>query len=478
MTHAPTPIAPTAGWCTSLAMILVACTPVTGMPSRDASVADAATDAATDVTAGDVGPAAPDVSVDDVSGCPRGTGSAGVSTPVPFANPDAAAFAHFSATGVRRDDRGRLWFFGRSIGCRRPDAATEPTVLRLLPDGTLDEGFGVGGRVCVSSPQSTAGSNGRIRDVAFHGGRAVLVGAEVASNGTYATGIVALLTDDGRLDPTFAQGGIITFPDGVVPWEFPSRFLSAVAVDDEGITVAGTDYDQFWVGTYGVLSRLTWAGRRDVAFGDAGRVIVTDVQSFAVILPTAWGLLAIGSSRRAAPYLLALDRRGARVPWFGDGGVAQRALSRGLIVNGAIADSRGGYVIAGSSGGAARLETLVAAAVRFDGAGRFDESFGAGGVFVSPWLRHPSYLLAPTLARQCDGRLLLAATDRGVVGKVHRLTPDGHPDGTFGVEGTVTVDVLPTWFSPSALFESPLDGVITLLGGNGSMMPMRFALSP
>lgn len=466
--------------CTSvaaaLALSLAACTPVTGRAARDAAPADADAPPVVDA-ADDGGPAALDVVVDDVEGCPRASGPSGVVSTAPFVSSSAAAFERFGAISARVDGRGRIWMFGQSVRCLRPEAMGELAVLRLLPDGTLDARFGEGGRACLSSPQAVGGSYGDVQDLAFHGERVVVAGSELAANGM-ATGVVAVLTDDGRPDPAFAQGGFFTFPNGV-PWDFPVRYLSALSVSDEGVVVAGTDLNRFAIGTYGVLWRLDWSGRRDVTFGEAGRVVVPQVQSFSVLLPTPWGLLAAGSSRRSAPYLLALDRRGAPVPWFGRDGVAQRSLTRGLLVNGALADSRGGYVLAGSWGDVTRLDTLVAAAVRFDAAGGFDPTFGVGGVFVSPWLRHPSYLLARTLARQCDGRLLLGATDRGIVAKVHRLTPDGRLDVSFGVEGTATVDILPTWLSPTALFASPDDGAITLLGVTGNHMPpRRFTLSP
>ncbi len=467
-----------------LVAALVACTPIVGVRDSDAATdADVALQQLPDVASSDVGSsdvvaAIDDVAVDDVSGCPGSSGAAGVPSLRPFDDPRARAFVGFGHSGAVVDGRGRIWLVGVASGCRRAGAALEPAVVRLLPDGTVDDSFGVGGRVCVSSPQAMDGSAAYLRDVTFVGERAVLVGSETVRPGALAAGLVVVLRDDGAPDPAFAQGGVFTFPDAV-SWDFPLRYLTAVVADEEGITVAGEDIHPFSIGTYGVVVRLRWDGSVDRTFGEAGRVVAPEVQGIGTLLRTAWGLLVVGTTRRSAPYLLALDPRGARVPWFGVGGAAERALPQGMLLRSAVADSRGGYVVAGSWGDVTRLDTLTSAAVRFDHAGRFDASFGAGGVFVSPWLRHPSYLLNHMLARQCDGRLLLGATDRGIIGKVHRLTPDGRLDVSFGVGGTATLDLSPTPFSPTAIFVSPTDGAITTLGATGNLtLPRRFVLSP
>lgn len=75
-------------------------------------------------------------------------------------------------------------------------------VLRFLPDGRLDPGFGVGGAAVLTQTDP-----GEARGIALQpDGRIVVTGAAWCAEKCFAA---ARLTPDGQLDPSFGDGGIV-----------------------------------------------------------------------------------------------------------------------------------------------------------------------------------------------------------------------------------------------------------------------------
>src|SRR5262249_13850637 len=110
-------------------------------------------------------------------------------------------------------------------------------LVRYNPDGTLDAGFGSGGRVTLhtaAAAYAAAGAGGL-----QPGGRIIVAGSSAASNSQRI--LLAGYLPDGRLDPTFGTGGVVLTD---IPGGGFAGFLSAsstpmaIAPDGE-ITVGG-----------------------------------------------------------------------------------------------------------------------------------------------------------------------------------------------------------------------------------------------
>jgi uncharacterized delta-60 repeat protein len=131
---------------------------------------------------------------------------------------------------------------------------------RFKPDGSLDEGFGVGGRVTIGF-----GRDARAHALAIQSDGRIVTGGFV-NNGSSADGALARHNPDGTIDDTFGLAGRVRTDFG------GRNFGSALAFLSDGkIIVAGADdfppYYDF------ALARYEPDGSRDVAFGREGTVL-------------------------------------------------------------------------------------------------------------------------------------------------------------------------------------------------------------
>ena len=274
-------------------------------------------------------------------------------------------------TGLAIDSEGRI-LLARSYG----------KVARFLPDGSPDAGFGVGGLATQPALEASPGpSNASPDQIALTpDGRILLAGQfEDRAGPTQPSDLlVARLTTDGKLDPSFAGG-------------------SGFEVTDIG-------------------------GNQDVASSLAvlpdGRAIVG-------------GTTGASGSELSQIALARYTTDGSLDPGFGSGGVAvirPRSASKDFI-SALIVDPQGRTIATGRAGG----EITV---VRYLKGGKPDPGFGVDGVVRSRATSAPLGDKAESLARLDDGRLLVGSgSPEG--GAVLAYKPDGEPDRSFGREGIV-----------------------------------------
>jgi uncharacterized delta-60 repeat protein len=134
-------------------------------------------------------------------------------------------------------------------------------IVRYNTDGTLDSGFGAGGKVTFelgSSAQSQA-----IHSIGFQAdGKIVVAGTTVAS------AALARLNRDGSLDSSFGRAGQVTTffvsPSGA---NIPEEISNVLVRPDGRILVTGTAGSDFFV------TRYKADGELDQTFGQAGMVV-------------------------------------------------------------------------------------------------------------------------------------------------------------------------------------------------------------
>jgi uncharacterized delta-60 repeat protein len=161
------------------------------------------------------------------------------------------------ALGVQPD--GKILAAGRATALHSVTPG-DFAVVRYSPNGSLDPGFGGGGKV-----RTDFGGTEDALDLALQpDGKIVVVGAAGWSGAPWA---VARYNPDGSLDSSFDG-------DGKIVTEFGGQQgASGVAVQPDGkIVVAGWSADPSGAARAFALARYEVNGRLDGSFGDGGRV--------------------------------------------------------------------------------------------------------------------------------------------------------------------------------------------------------------
>ena len=154
---------------------------------------------------------------------------------------------------------------------RQPPTTTTSSVVRLKPDGTLDQTFGIDGRSYSGFGALLGGTHDLASAVAIDAQGHIVV-AGTADTGTNNTGSyfgVIRLQDNGYSDSSFGIGGrsYSGFQD-LVGGSYDGA--KAVAIDAQGrIVVAGTAIGDS--GSYSCVTRLQDNGYSDYSFGIGGR---------------------------------------------------------------------------------------------------------------------------------------------------------------------------------------------------------------
>lgn len=254
------------------------------------------------------------------------------------------------ATRVLLQPDGRIVLAGFATTVYTP--ATDDTgfaVARLNADGTLDGGFGNGGRAVAEIGQLDFGYAAALQP----DGKIVVAGRVSYSRGDESDVGVARFNADGTLDTGFGSQGTRTF-DLSANWDEASAML----VQPDGRLLLAVAYSDVGNFAFGLL-RLTPAGERDAGFGTDG---------------FAWRHIGSGND---SPSALALQPDG-------------RIVVAGHAVNTAT--------------------SFDVALARFGSEGTPDSSFGIGGAHVFDLFNGSDG--ASDLVLQPDGRIVAAGSAR------------------------------------------------------------------
>lgn len=342
------------------------------------------------------------------------------------------------------------------------------TMMRYLPDGTLDSTFGNGGIV------DTMGGKGavtfeQINALAVQTDyKIVAVGPLCASGRTWNFGI-ARYAANGQLDKTFAKTGKV-----VLAFGSKECWPRGVAIQTDGkIVVAG------YVGDYPFVVRLNPNGSLDSTFGSSGKFTYNGAmgQFHAMILQTvgteqrvlAAGELVVNNVRVNG--LMRLTSRGVIDSSFGSGGIVTTdILGWGGSYNGLAADPEGRLVAVGEATTGPLTghydSNKAMAVVRYLRDGRLDTSFNAVG---TRWeLPRPGENLwgasGKAVAVRSDGSILVVGrTDRGAI---WRFNPDGTPDVNFSADGLVETAMMIDYEEDA----QPILNGLTMLGSGQFMV--------
>jgi uncharacterized delta-60 repeat protein len=228
-----------------------------------------------------------------------------------LAGPDGAALG-----SMAMDSGGNIVLVGSRSG-------EVPLVIRLLPDGTPDPAFGVGGTVDGSS----LGLAGRATGVLARPDGAVIFTVAAGSS----TLIVARLLVNGALDPAFAGTGVANLPRDPVTTG-AGLGATALALGPSGtLLVAGTELSSG--GTQQVIvARVRGNGALDKRFGTRGFARIAragrNLSPTSLTRDSAGRVLIAGIARPPRAMIVRLRPSGRRDTRFGTRGVTFPVLGR------------------------------------------------------------------------------------------------------------------------------------------------------
>ncbi|MEP7083362.1 MAG: hypothetical protein ABI854_01395, partial [Betaproteobacteria bacterium] len=294
------------------------------------------------------------------------------------------------------DAAGRVLIAGYSVS----DAYYRCTIVALLPSGMPDPAFGESGLLRIElQPDKDTYCIG----IATQADKIIVLGIE---DGSPSPASLRRLSADGTLDTTFGAAGIVSLPIvGNVYWR------SATVAADGSIFVTGAD------DANGYVLKLTAIGAIDSAFATSG-IFRTPFASAGLFPPKvlADGSLLAAGFHSGNHVVMHIAPNGTLDPAFGVGGVAEFSYGVGYSAIG-VDVQKDGKIVAGL-----RLNTAAntwrLAAIRLNGDGSLDPSYGDGGISIldSAGVDETTYgmALAPDGKLWLFGRADLSDADTGL----------------------------------------------------------------
>ena len=278
---------------------------------------------------------------------------------------------------------------------------------RYNANGSLDTTFGNGGKVTTD-----LSANDEVHAMALQtDGKIVAAGSATPLVGSQSFALARYNTD-GSLDATFGAGGTITT-------DFFGFIDSAddVAIQPDGrIIAAGQSYSQpFPDFTDFALARYNTDGSLDTTFGSGGKV-TTDFSGFrdegrSLVLQRDGRIVvsgaAVGQSGATDFALARYKSDGALDPTFGIGGKVTTDFFGGFeSANDSAIYPNGKIVLAGGAG--TRFGPAGFGLAQYDVNGMLDPTFGIGGKITTVFPSNAFGAGALAMAIQSDGKIVAA----------------------------------------------------------------------
>ena len=319
------------------------------------------------------------------------------------------------AHGVAIQSDGKIVVVGFAVVGRTPRNLSnfDFALARYHIDGTLDLGFGTGGKV-------TTDFNG-VADRGFAvaiqtDGKIVVVGDAGfdTPNGVGADFGLARYNADGTLDTTFGNGGKLTTDIAggidIAHNVIVSQGNGAILVSGAGTTAGDAGLDQTG------LARYDTHGVLDGSFGTGGKITLTGKRvNEGLVLQGDGKILLAGSvsvgifpARSSQFALMRLTANGSPDNGFGTAGLVTTPFSTQDDFGRAVAvQADGRIVVAGQSSNRSNPDFAVA---RFSDNGTLDSSFGTGGKLTIDFFG--SFDGAENVLMQPDGKIVLGGFAR------------------------------------------------------------------
>ncbi len=339
---------------------------------------------------------------------------------------------------------GKIVSAGQAMVSNSPDFGESFlfALVRYNPDGSLDNGFGNGGRVTTRIGIQDAASAVIVQP----DGKIIAAGyANIGSGGNnnFAFAIVRY-NSDGSLDTTFDG-------DGIVLKDLSAGYdqIGGIALQPDGkLVVAG--FTNAGANPDIAMARYNLNGSLDTSFGNGG-IVQTDFLNSAngatemALLPDGKIVVAgtVYDNAGAGDFALArYQANGTLDTAFGDGGkvITNFSGNSSDIASDMKITPDNKIVVAGSTGQPGVWDFAVA---RYNADGSLDTTFDGDGKFVNDFKGTGVQDGAAGVALQQNGKIVVAGDTIGNGGfdfATLRLNPNGTIDSSFGNNGKVITD--------------------------------------
>ncbi len=352
---------------------------------------------------------------------------------------------------IYRLDDGKLLIAG---GATLPNwADIDYFVARLNEDGSLDETFGTNGITQIH----TDGGEDLFYSIAVQpDGKIVLAGQDNVGGFTYMNGALMRLNEDGSIDETFGDDGMVITD---IDYDY-SQFRDLILNEDGSIMAAGScANDKYDI----LLAKYDSDGQPDAGFGDGGIKVLnlntgTD-DAFAIIRHPIDGRILVGGrighgSSKTDLLLMAVNESGDPDSSFAENGLAVLDIKAMEAFTDMTVQENGKIVLCGSSGGTG-LGSNDWTIARFNEDGTIDSTFGeSGGYTITE--AGSFFSEAEAVAIQSTGRIItvgIAANDNNDMGILAYYGDDiATGIGAIQTSGNSAVSVFP----------NPTSGAFTL----------------
>jgi uncharacterized delta-60 repeat protein len=332
--------------------------------------------------------------------------------------------------------------------CAFDNIGRDFTLVRYLPDGSLDNTFGLNGivKTPISSVEDWALSAALQTD-----GKIIVAG--YTWNGNNFDFALVRYHSDGMRDPTFGNGGIV-----MTDFAGNNDKAYGVCIQADGkIVLAGSSGDTGDVDVDVAIARYNPSGVLDESFGIAGKmkVHVGDALFWqaakAIAVQPDGKILATGFTEaydKEGKYVqvcfltLRINSDGNLDNTFGDHGIAITKIGIDDSATSICIQPDGKILVLGSTNEAV-FDNSDMAVVRYQSDGTADNAFGLNGIVKISTENNEDYGRA--LALQQNGQILAVGSTGPGDGSdwdfmIVRINPNGSLDGEFGAGGKVITD--------------------------------------
>lgn len=228
---------------------------------------------------------------------------------------DADLFADDQASAIGLHQDGKIVAVGQTFSNGNNGLA----MAQYNPDGSLDSGFGVGGRVFVNN--TISGFGGLRLASAFQPDNKIILGGFKPSISTDFA--VLRLNADGSIDTSFGTNGEVA-----TDFSTGNDSLFGMALQTDGKIVAVGRTDQSFIAR-SALARYSSDGSLDTSFGVGGKVVSPSPNNFdelRAVLIQGDGKILTGGSTNAGLLVARYNSDGTFDQTFGSGGRAVIAV--------------------------------------------------------------------------------------------------------------------------------------------------------
>lgn len=340
-------------------------------------------------------------------------------------------------------------------GYSKENLTDDFSMVRYKPDGSLDNSFGVNGKVKTS----IGNSDDQASDVLLESDGKILV-TGTTTVGTKKVFVMVKYKSDGSPDSTFGTNGEIETSIGT-----GDDVVTSSKIQDDGkVIVAGSS-----TGTNEdfAIVRYKTDGTLDNTFGTAGKVVTpvgdTDDRISDIEVQSDGKIVAAGIATFTGNVtkfaIVRYNSDGSLDNTFGTNGKVITLLGTDDIAKSVVIQQNGKIVVAGTSTSNGNDDFSI---IRYNSDGSLDNTFGTNGHVITSVDNENDDVSSVTL--QSDDKIVVAGSS--VVGStpvfsVVRYMPDGALDNQFGTGGKV-ISTLQNSTANALKIQS--DGKIVIVG--------------